>query len=101
MAALVVGLGAFGGLWYLSRQEQIAPQPDAGHPYENSDAAANRFMTTGTYIDMAQVAAIIGDRGTVVAEKVDVDITGVPCRWLLLKSGATVKTFDMRTEYLK
>lgn len=94
---LATGAGIF-GLWYLSRNEQLQERPPVD-PYQQGDNAACRYMTTGTYGDTKDVFLLLNQQGFVESEKPDVDLAGVPFRWLKMKNGGVYKTYDLKTKY--
>lgn len=93
MATIVGGSG-------LAVANMKAAQQKAKKPVVRK-TVAKRFMHTGTYGDISQIYHLLHQPGYVKGETIDVDLQGVPCRWLELQNGCVYKTYDMRTKYLK
>lgn len=100
LLALTV-LGA-GGLVYLSRNDQFRNEKQRRKERtkdRTNVAAVDRALSTGNYGDMADLANMIQYPGYVIGQKMDVDLTGVPYRWLLMRNGCVYKTYDTETQY--
>lgn len=60
---------------------------------------AKKFAHTGTYLDFSQVSSISHYPGTFIAEQWDVDLQGVPFRWLEMHNGAIVKCYNDKFQW--
>ncbi len=67
-----------------------------GEPAKPGKATvAVRYFSSGVYGDVKDISTIIGTPGMFVGSTADVDLMGVPCRWLIMRNGAAYKTYDM------
>ncbi len=56
-----------------------------------------RELSTGRYGDVSEIFELLNTYPeSVVAIKNDVDLTGVPCRWIVLRNGGVYKTYNMQ-----
>ena len=92
MATVIGGSGL--AIANMKAAQQKAKEPPA------RKTVAKRFMHTGTYGNVSQIYHLLHQPGYVKAVHDDVDLQGVPCRWLELQNGAVYRTYDMRTKYL-
>lgn len=97
MSLVALSLVTTGALWHVSRSRQFAKYRQEEDPKSNT--VMDRPMSTGTYGDVSQLANLLKIPGYIIGEKIDVDINGVPCRWLRMRNGAVYKTYDMTTPY--
>ena len=97
---LLSGLGT-AGLWFASRGDPEVDHPDRKATAEApmSSDAAHRYMHTGTYGNISELSNTIHQPGFIVGEKHGQDLTGAECRWLIARTGAVYRTYDMKTPY--
>lgn len=76
-------------------------QKEAHKRAEKKDHADYRLTSTGAYGDTAQISELLGDPGFISHQEVDVDLTGVPYRWIVLKNGCKYRTYDMHTPFVQ
>ena len=56
---------------------------------------AVRYTSTGVYGDIKDIGDIVAVPGMIVAATEDIDLQGVPCRWLQMRNGGVYKTYNM------
>lgn len=97
MSILLAGAGALGGLWLALDSVDKSKQASLPNAEKNGKiAVGTEDLWSGRYVGMEQMGDVMQDYGTlVVAAKNDVDLSGVPCRWLKLRNGSIVRTYDM------
>lgn len=96
----IVLAAAAGGmaLWYFADSDTT--ESDQRPQEEDMTQVAQRYNSTGTYNDAADLALILNKPGYVLSVRHGQDLTGVPCRWIELPNKAVYKTYDMDTPYL-
>lgn len=102
MSLVLLSLAGAAGLWHTTRTADFQRRSAEKHKKKDQWASTvgQRFeMSTGTYGDISQVSNLINKPGYVVGQRMDVDLTGVPCRWLIMRNGGVYKTYDMDTDY--
>lgn len=88
-------LGAAAGIGALGLANARGPS-SVGEPAKPGRATvAVRYFSSGVYGEVKDIGDIIGVPGMFVGSTADVDLTGVPCRWLIMRNGAAYKTYDM------
>lgn len=96
MSILLAGAGALGGLWLALDSVDKSKQASLPTSEKKAPAVEAENLWSGRYVGMEQMGDVMKDADTlVVAAKNDVDLSGVPCRWLKLRNGAIVRTYDM------
>jgi hypothetical protein len=101
MSILVLTLGGSAALWYSSRERQFARyKPDVKKDPWVPGVQQRPELSTGTYGDISTLSNLVHQPGYVVGERHDVDLTGVPCRWLIMRNGAVYRTYDLDTSYV-
>jgi hypothetical protein len=95
MSILLSAAGALGGLWIatdaVDKQQQAALKPT-----EKNVQVETEDLWSGRYVGMEQMGDVMRDHATlIVAEKMDRDLSGVPFRWLKLRNGGILRTYDM------
>ncbi len=99
---LASSIGACAYCLYQSSTVFNPPRPKK-HPPKKAPTSdiAERYMNTGTYGDVSQIAHILSlDEGFIVDEKRGTDLSGAPCRWLYARNGCAYKTYDLTTKYM-
>ena len=76
-------------------------QREANKRAEKKDHLDHRFTSTGAYGDTAQICELLKQPGHIAGQQVDVDLTGVPFRWIFLKNGTKYKVYDMHTPFVQ
>ncbi len=89
-------MGAFAiATSHLDRQERKIPKKKG--PEVN---VAQRQLHTGRYGDISEISHLLaGPNAHRYVQKilVDQDLSGVPCRWIVMPNGAAYKTYDMNS----
>jgi catabolite regulation protein CreA len=89
---MAVILGALAGAAALA---MTSPQPVAVVS-ESTQTVAQRYGSSGVYGDISEIGDIIHQPGMIVAVIDDVDLSGVPCRWVKLRNGGIYRTYNMQ-----
>lgn len=90
--ALVLLAGAAAGVAIWGSMGGDSAPGEAAKPEKST--VARRFMHTGTYGEASQLKDVLHIPGMVVDETEDVDLSGVPCRWVTLRNGAVYKLYS-------
>jgi len=98
---LLVGfVGATTGLVLLQqhnmRQQYREMEKRAPAVQQAAKAASNLQMHTGIYGDISQVIHLLQEPGMIVYEEPDTDLSGMPFRWLHLKTGGIYRCYDTK-----
>lgn len=98
---LLVGfVGASTGLvllqQYNMRHQYREMEKRAPAVKQAAKVASNLHMHTGIYGDISQVTELLQDPGMIVHEELDTDLSGMPFRWLHLKTGGIYRCYDTK-----
>lgn len=61
---------------------------------DRPQTVAQRFNSAGAYGDISEAYDAMRQPGAIVGYVDDVDLTGVPCRWIKLRNGKVYRTYN-------
>jgi len=100
MSLLLVSTAAMGAIYIAASKAdencRKLAETKAATPVLRS-TIVERELHTGRYGDVSEIMELLNTYPeTVVGIKNDVDLTGVPCRWIVLRNGGVYKTYNMQ-----
>lgn len=100
MSLILVAAAGTAGLYGITRKHlsrlSVEQEADPFNP-----VVAKKFRGHGVYGDTAEISRIMATPGVFVEEKYGQDLTGVPCRWLIMRNGCAYKTYNLTTNFLR
>jgi len=97
MSLILAAAGAMGGLWVATNHSDIARENAPAPENEGPRFVAQRPLHTGRYGSSEELAALLGHGNAYVVKTVhSTDLSGMPCRWLILSNGAAYRTYNMQ-----
>ena len=100
MSLLVGVIGGASGLLLLNhhnenKRKQAEAVAKLAEGKGQREQRVNLSLHTGAYGSVAEITEILGQPGIIVKIEEDVDLSGMPCRWLYLQNGGIYKTYNM------
>lgn len=97
LASFVTGTAGLVLLQQYNMREKEREMAKRAPAVKHAEMAANNLrMHTGIYGDISQITNILVEPGWVVYEEPDTDLSGMPFRWLHLKTGGVYRCYDTK-----